>query len=322
MGPLLELRGLTKHYPSHCAVDGLTLTIGEGEFFSLLGPSGCGKTTTLRLIAGFEQPSSGEILLRGAPVSGLKPYQRNVSTVFQNYALFPHLDVLSNIEFGLRHQRVEAGEAARRVAELLALLELENKQRRRPAELSGGEKQRVALARSLVVHPAVLLLDEPLSALDPNLRKQVRNELRAIQRRVGIAFLFVTHDQEEALSISDRIALLREGRLVQTGAPEELYLRPNCRFAASFLGPVNWMNGIGVRPEATVISPQPHPAGGSRPAVVLNCTFLGNCFHVAVRLESGECFTAEIPRQAALFAPGQPVHIWWDKRDELELPEL
>jgi ABC-type Fe3+/spermidine/putrescine transport system ATPase subunit len=202
MESVLELRDVSKHYPSHHAVNGVSLQLAPGEFFSLLGPSGCGKTTTLRLVAGFEEPTSGEIRLNGSSIQHLKPYQRNVSTVFQNYALFPHLTVRDNVEFGLR--RRPGHPIGNRVRDVLDLVQLTGKESRRPAELSGGERQRVALARSLVLEPDVLLLDEPLSALDPNLRKQVRAELKAIQRRVGITFLFVTHDQEEALSLSDR----------------------------------------------------------------------------------------------------------------------
>ncbi len=320
MGDLAELLQLSKHFPGHCALDGLTLTIREGEFFSLLGPSGCGKTTTLRLIAGFEEPTGGEILLRGVRLNGKRPYERNVSTVFQSYALFPHLTVRENIEFGLRHNRIDRAESATRIREVLELLELGGKQQRKPAELSGGEKQRVALARSLVIRPLLLLLDEPLSALDPNLRKQVRAELRSLQRRVGITFLFITHDQEEALSVSDRIALLYRGRLEQTGTPEELYLYPRTRFAAGFLGPVNWIDGIGVRPEATRLSPWERSVDGGLPAFVLNSVFLGNCLHVETRLESGERVTAEVSRFDGMYRPGERVRVWWEKRDELPLP--
>lgn len=321
MAELLELDSLSKYFPGHIALDCLTLSIREGEFFSLLGPSGCGKTTTLRLVAGFEQPTAGHVRLRGKSIDGLPPYERNVSTVFQSYALFPHLTVRQNIEFGLRHHGVKGEEAARRMSEVVELLQLESKLSRRPGELSGGEKQRVALARALVVHPDVLLLDEPLSALDPNLRKQVRTELRALQRRVGITFLFVTHDQEEALSVSDRIALLRDGRLEQTGTPREIYLRPASRFAAAFLGPVNWINGVGVRPEATKLSPAPPAGEDALPGRVVTSQFLGNCLHVIAQLESGIQATAEVSRFDGVYQPGQPVHVWWDKSDELALPE-
>ena len=316
MEPVLELHEVSKHYPSHQAVDGVSLTLAHGEFFSLLGPSGCGKTTTLRMVAGFEEPTRGEIQLNGSSIRHLKPYQRNVSTVFQNYALFPHLNVRDNVEFGLR--RRAGNHIADRVRRVLDLLQLAGKESRRPAELSGGERQRVALARSLVLEPDVLLLDEPLSALDPNLRKQVRAELKAIQRRVGIAFLFVTHDQEEALSLSDRLGVMNQGRLEQVGTPEELYLRPRTRFVASFLGAVNWIGDVGVRPEALRIARQPcgnaHP---SRPATVVQSTFLGNCVHLDTRLAGGEPVMVEISRLAETFAPGEDVHLWWEPADEL-----
>ncbi len=297
-------------------MESVSLSIRRGEFFSLLGPSGCGKTTTLRLIAGFEEPTSGEIRLNGAGIQHLKPYQRNVSTVFQNYALFPHLTVRENVEFVLR-RRAE-NHIAKRVAEVLDLVQLSGKESRHPAELSGGERQRVALARSLVLAPDVLLLDEPLSALDPNLRKQVRAELKNIQRRVGITFLFVTHDQEEALSLSDRLGVMHAGRLQQTGTPQETYLRPQTRFVASFLGALNWIGGIGVRPEATRISKQPPDSGPTaRPATVVQSTFLGNCVHIEARLADGQTAIAEVSRLAGDFAPGDEVFIWWQPADQL-----
>ena len=297
------------------AVDQLTLALAPGELVTLVGPSGCGKTTTLRLVAGFEEPTRGDVVLRGERINHFRPYQRNVSTVFQNYALFPHLNVRENIEFGLRYR---AGRGS--VAGVIEMLELGGKQNRLPAELSGGERQRVALARSLVLQPDVLLLDEPLSALDPNLRKQVRTELKALQRRVGITFLFITHDQEEALSVSDRLALLNLGRLEQVGTPQEVYLNPRTRFAASFLGPVNWIDGIGIRPEATRISTHLPPAGRSVAATVEGSVFLGNCLHVETRLATGESVVAEISRLNGAFQPGQAVHVWWHAHDELALP--
>src|SRR5579864_8121751 len=249
--PILDLRDLVKEYPGQRAVDRVSLTIPRGGFFSLLGPSGCGKTTTLRMIAGFEEPTSGEVRLAGKVVNRQRPYERNVSTVFQSYALFPHLTARENVEFGLRRKR--AADIGKRVAAALELVRLTGKEERRPAELSGGERQRVALARSLVVEPDVLLLDEPLAALDPKLRKQMRIELKELQRRVGITFLFVTHDQEEALSMSDSIAVMNQGRVEQVGTPEDVYLRPRTRFVAGFLGAVNWIGGAGLRPEVTRI---------------------------------------------------------------------
>jgi ABC-type Fe3+/spermidine/putrescine transport system ATPase subunit len=314
MGTVLELRRLTKRFPEHTAVEDLTLEIREGEFFSLLGPSGCGKTTTLRLIAGFETPTCGEILLRGRSIAAMAPNERNVSTVFQNYALFPHLTVKENIEFGLRYR----GRDGARVPAVMEMLGISGKSGRRPAELSGGEKQRVALARSLVLEPDVLLLDEPLSALDPNLRKQVRADLKSLQRQVGITFIFITHDQEEALTMSDRIAVLNQGRLEQTGAPREVYLKPESRFVAGFLGPMNWMGVAGVRPEATRIGDP--PAGAARrEARVVGTTFLGNCLHVEAELDGGGRAVAEVSRLSGSFEPGDTVTLWWLESDEVRL---
>jgi ABC-type Fe3+/spermidine/putrescine transport system ATPase subunit len=316
---ILELRDISKHYPAHRAVDGVSLEVEHGALFALLGPSGCGKTTTLRMVAGFEDPTSGDVLLNGARINHLRPYQRNVTTVFQNYALFPHLTVRGNVEFGLR--RRGDTDLAGRVARVLELVRLEGKESRMPSELSGGERQRVALARSLVLEPDILLLDEPLSALDPNLRKQVRAELKALQRRVGITFLFVTHDQEEALSMSDRIAVMNRGRLEQVGTPEDIYLRPRTRFVAEFLGAMNWIGSFGVRPEATRLD-RTAPDGGarSRPACVETCTFLGNCFHIAARLDSGETAVAEVARAENTYAAGERVHVFWNPADELTFP--
>ena len=314
---VLELRDLTKHYPGHMAVRGISLQIEKGEFFSLLGPSGCGKTTTLRLVAGFEEPTAGAIHLNGAPIHHLRPYERNVSTVFQNYALFPHLTVQQNVEFGLRRKREQ--NIAERVRAVIDMVQLAGKESRKPAEISGGERQRTALARSLVVAPDVLLLDEPLSALDPALRKQVRAELKSLQRRVGITFLFVTHDQDEALSLSDRIAVMNAGRLEQIGTPEDVYIRPRTLFVASFLGSVNWIDGIGVRPEATRIARSAPESAGCRTATVEHCSFLGNVVEVHARLSSGERAVAEISRLNGAFTPGETVYIWWNSCDELKL---
>src|SRR5271154_1727041 len=228
IGPVLEIRLLSKEFLTHRAVAEVSLSIARGEFFSLLGPSGCGKTTTLRMIAGFETPTSGEVWLNGARIDGLAPYERNVNTVFQSYALFPHLTVRGNVEFGLRRKKADG--IARRVDAVIEQVRLQGKESRMPSELSGGERQRVALARSLVLEPDVLLLDEPLSALDPQLRKEVRAELKDLQRRVGVTFVVFTHDQEEALSMSDRIAVMNAGAVEQSGSPQELYQRPRTRF--------------------------------------------------------------------------------------------
>ncbi len=221
------------------AVDHIDLEVQDGEFFSLLGPSGCGKTTTLRMIGGFEQPTSGVIELAGEDVTWLPPYRRNVNTVFQNYALFPHLSILDNVAFGLRRKRVPDAEVKKRVHEMLDLVELPGFENRKPGQISGGQAQRVALARALVNKPAVLLLDEPLGALDLKLRKQMQVELKRIQQEVGITFIYVTHDQEEAMTMSDRIAVMNLGRYEQLGDPETLYERPSTRFVAGFLGVSN-----------------------------------------------------------------------------------
>jgi spermidine/putrescine transport system ATP-binding protein len=221
------------------AVDHIDLEVHDREFFSLLGPSGCGKTTTLRMIGGFEQPTSGKVELAGQDVTWLPPYERNVNTVFQNYALFPHLSVYENVAFGLRRKKVPAAEVRTRVTDMLDLVELPGYERRKPGQLSGGQAQRVALARALVNRPAVLLLDEPLGALDLKLRKQMQVELKRIQQEVGITFIYVTHDQEEAMTMSDRIAVMNRGRYEQLGDPEVLYERPKTRFVAGFLGVSN-----------------------------------------------------------------------------------
>jgi spermidine/putrescine transport system ATP-binding protein len=225
------------------AVDQIDLEVTNGEFFSLLGPSGCGKTTTLRMLGGFEQPSSGLIELQGQDVTWLPPYKRQVNTVFQNYALFPHLTIFENVAFGLRRRKVAGVEIRKRVAEMLELVELRGYDGRKPGQISGGQAQRVALARALINRPAVLLLDEPLGALDLKLRKQMQLELKRIQQEVGITFIYVTHDQEEAMTMSDRIAVMNRGRFEQLGPPQELYERPLTRFVAGFLGVSNLMSG-------------------------------------------------------------------------------
>ena len=315
--PVLELRRLSKDYPGHRAVDGITLSIPAGTFFSLLGPSGCGKTTTLRLIGGFEEPTEGEVLLRGQVVNCCKPYERNVSTVFQSYALFPHLSAAENIAFGLRRRKTAGAEITRRVGEALNLVNLEGKGSRRPAQLSGGERQRVALARSLVLEPDVLLLDEPLAALDPKLRQQMRQELKAIERRVGITFLLVTHDQEEALSLSDCVAVMNNGCIEQIGTPEEVYLRPRTRFVAGFLGEINWIDGAGVRPEATRVELAIPQGPRSLPAVVTGTVFLGDRIQLRLRLANGEEVKAQMPRAAGTFRTGDSVRVSWHADDEM-----
>jgi spermidine/putrescine transport system ATP-binding protein len=239
----LEFRNVSKAFDAVKALDDVTLQVRRGEFLSLLGPSGCGKTTSLRLIAGFEQPTRGEIFLDGQPVSRVPPYRRNVNTVFQHYALFPHMTVTDNVAFGLRMKRLPANEVAERVKKMLALVELPDLGGRFPHQLSGGQQQRIALARALVNEPTVLLLDEPLGALDLKVRRRMQQELKRIHREVGVTFIYVTHDQEEALTMSDRIAVMNHGRIEQLDTPSAVYERPHTRFVASFIGMTNALPG-------------------------------------------------------------------------------
>jgi putative spermidine/putrescine transport system ATP-binding protein len=266
-GCAVRFRGVARHFGAVKAVDGLDLDIRAGEFFSMLGPSGSGKTTCLRLVAGFEQPDAGEISIFDEPVSGVPPYRRAVNTVFQDYALFPHLNVLDNVTYGLRIRGVPRAERERLGREALALVKLVGFEARRPPQLSGGQRQRVALARALVNRPKVLLLDEPLGALDLKLREEMQVELKALQRALGLTFIFVTHDQGEALSMSDRVAVFNAGRVVQVGTPEEVYERPQTRFVADFVGGSNVLEPAvaarfggparlaSLRPEAIAVRP-------------------------------------------------------------------
>jgi spermidine/putrescine transport system ATP-binding protein len=248
----VEVRKVTKRFPGLpgrpetdvVAVDDVTLEIQDGEFFSLLGPSGCGKTTTLRMIAGFEHPTAGEIYIHGKPMGLTPPYQRNTNMVFQSYALFPHMTIARNVAFGLEMKKVSKSETARRVQEALEMVRLPGYGPRKPNQLSGGQQQRIALARALVNRPEVLLLDEPLGALDLKLRKEMQIELKTLQREVGITFVYVTHDQEEALTMSDRIAVMHQGEVLQIGAPTEIYEHPACRFVADFIGDTNFLDGV------------------------------------------------------------------------------
>src|ERR687893_1808467 len=249
----VTLRRLTKRFDDVVAVDNVDLQVDAGEFMSLLGPSGCGKTTTLRLIAGFERPDEGAVLIGGEDVGRLPPYRRDVNTVFQSYALFPHLRVLDNVAYGLKQRGFSKDERRDRARAMLELVRLPEVEARKPRQLSGGQQQRVALARALVMEPKVLLLDEPLGALDLKVRKQLQIELKRIQERVGITFVYVTHDQEEALAMSDRVAVMNAGRIEQLGAPREIYDRPATRFVADFIGETNFIRKDGatvaVRPE-------------------------------------------------------------------------
>ena len=339
---MIELVGLTKRFAAsdHPAVDGIDLSIASGEFFSLLGPSGCGKTTTLRLIAGFEQPTTGTIKLDGVDVSGLPPHKRKVNTVFQSYALFPFLNAFDNVAFGLRHQRVTKAELKSRVGEALDLVSMTGFAQRRPAQLSGGQQQRVALARALVLNPAVLLLDEPLGALDAKLRRSLKVELKALQERVGITFLYVTHDQEEALTMSDRLAVMHAGKIAQLGTPREVYDEPADAYVADFLGAANLMDvsaasattvrlgdtvlaahgaippaGIAhavIRPERVRIEEHGSAGPNRVSALVERVVFVGATTQVMLRLANGTSLQAMAPNDGERpdLAQGTPVHAY------------
>ncbi|CAN5284004.1 ABC transporter ATP-binding protein [soil metagenome] len=286
--PAVELIGVTKQFADFSAVEDLTLTIEDGHFFALVGPSGCGKTTTLRMIGGFEEPTSGTIRLHGEDVTGLKPYRRPVNTVFQSYALFPHLTIYENVAFGLRRSRASDADIKRRVGEVLELVQLTGRENRKPRQLSGGQQQRVALARALVNHPRVLLLDEPLGALDLKLRKEMQIELKRIQQEVGITFIHVTHDQEEAMTMADTIAVMSKGRIERMGAPTEIYEDPKSAFVAEFLGASNLMGGT---------------VNGDRSAVTLPGGKLIRCDPAKVPGDSGAVKVGVRPEKIKLYDP-------------------
>ena len=345
--PEIRLVDLEKHFGGVRAVDGVSLDVGAGEFFSLLGPSGCGKTTTLRMIGGFELPTGGKILLRDRDVTMEPPDKRPVNMVFQSYALFPHLDVGENVAFGLKRRKVEKGEITQRVGEALDLVRLGDYARRKPNQLSGGQQQRVALARALVNRPNVLLLDEPLGALDLKLRRQLQIELKRIQVEVGITFVYVTHDQEEALTMSDRIAVMHAGKVEQLGTPEELYERPATRFVADFIGTTNLLRGriegegsvrlssgemaacahdglaagreveISVRPES--ISLVPPEAQGAIRGRVDQAAYLGNIVSYLVVTNGGLNLTVLSPKSEIRLPAGSEVAITWPAGDALVL---
>jgi spermidine/putrescine transport system ATP-binding protein len=329
--PCVELSSVTKRFGELVAVDDLSLAIPEGDFFTLLGPSGCGKTTTLRMVAGFEEASSGRVLIDGDDVAGVPPYKRPTNTVFQSYALFPHLNVKDNVAFGLKRQNVDKAEIDRRVSTELERVGLAGEAKRRPAQLSGGQQQRVALARALVNLPKVLLLDEPLGALDLKLRKGLQVQLKQIQREVGITFVYVTHDQEEALTMSDRIAVMNQGRIEQVADPEEVYDKPATSFVAGFIGVSNLMPGVVknagargevrldsgvtvnaevngfaagdrcnavVRPEKLWITPEGEKVDGNLPSVeglVESSLYLGTSTQMIVRLPDDVVLTVLCP---------------------------
>ena len=322
--PAVRFAGVTRHFGAVKAVDGVDLSIAPGEFFAMLGPSGSGKTTCLRLIAGFEQPDAGHIEIFGETVEGLPPYRRAVNTVFQDYALFPHLSVGDNVAYGLRVRGVGRAERDRLAREALAMVKLAGLEARRPAQLSGGQRQRVALARALVVRPKVLLLDEPLGALDLKLREEMQSELKSLQRALGLSFVFVTHDQSEALSMADRVAVFNEGRIVQVGPPEEMYERPATRFVAHFVGSANVLGAAqaaalggaerpsSLRPEKILLLP---PGAGAPQAAVLvdgvveDVSYQGPVRRVVVRSSAGLKLVAAVPASASSVAQGDAVRL-------------
>jgi putative spermidine/putrescine transport system ATP-binding protein len=306
----VSFQSVSRHFGTVRAVDRVSCDIAEGEFFAMLGPSGSGKTTCLRLVAGFEQPTSGHIEIFGETAEGVPPYRRNVNTVFQDYALFPHMNVIENVGYGLMVKGAGKAERAAKAAEALALVKLAGLETRRPAALSGGQRQRVALARALVNRPRVLLLDEPLGALDLKLREQMQVELKALQQQLGITFVFVTHDQSEALSMADRVAIFNEGRLVQTGTPEDIYERPANRFVADFVGSSNVLSpefsaahGGGrrwtsLRPEKIRLGDQPGANGSIRlSGVVTAVQYQGATMRVTVEAD-GAILGAVLPAGA------------------------
>jgi spermidine/putrescine transport system ATP-binding protein len=345
-GGNVKLESLTKRFDEVVAVDDVSIEIQPGEFFSLLGPSGCGKTTTLRMVAGFEPPTSGRILLDGTDVGNLPPNRRNVNTVFQSYALFPFLNVADNVAFGMKYKSVPKSEVSSRVAEALGLVQLSGYEKRRPNQLSGGQQQRVALARAMVLRPAVLLLDEPLGALDAKLRRTLQVELGVLQKQVGITFLYVTHDQEEALTMSDRLAVMNHGRIVQVGTPEEVYNEPADAYVADFLGVSNLMDAqvepggggrgscrlrlgdfvldaeagqsdatgavkVAIRPERIHLYPYETTAANRVPGMVERLVFLGSTTQIFVRLATGAMLQTLVRNDGAAveYRQGTPVSV-------------
>ncbi len=345
MTTILQLDDIHKDFGQGEVLDGISLSVSAGEFLTLLGPSGCGKTTTLRIIAGLESPTSGRVLLDGADVTALPPERRNVNTVFQNYALFPHMTVANNIGYGLRLRSVPKPEIKSRVAEMLRLVQLEGYEKRMPDSLSGGQRQRVAIARAVVLAPHILLLDEPLGALDLQLRRQMQTELKALQTELGITFIYITHDQEEALNMSDRIAVMRNGQFEQVGTPEEIYEHPATRFAAAFIGQTNLLDCTVEGPAAMAFAGQSVPAimpgdktpavGGaaslclrmervhyeakapegqwSVPGTLVEYRFANGMLRSTVSLADGQVLTVYNQTRPDI-EPGGAVRVWWDER--------
>jgi putative spermidine/putrescine transport system ATP-binding protein len=338
-GAAVRLDTVTKRFGDVVAVHDLTLDIADGEFFSMLGPSGSGKTTTLRMIAGFERPTSGRIWLHGRDITDLPPFDRDVNTVFQDYALFPHMSVGDNIAYGLVVQRVAEAERKRRVVDALRMVRLDGYERRRPSQLSGGQRQRVALARALVNRPRVLLLDEPLGALDLKLREEMQIELKAIQQQVGITFIYVTHDQEEALTMSDRLAVFNAGRIEQLGSPADVYERPATTFVAGFVGTSNLLTGdvariiagvagtYAIRPEKIRLASaayQAEPGEASALGHVRDVVYVGSDSRYVISLDAGgELVVTEqnldTTSMEALEARGRHVRAVWQRRHLLSL---
>jgi len=312
------LQSIHKAYADVIAVDEIDLDVDSGEFFTLLGPSGSGKTTTLRIIAGFERPDGGAVRLGGADVTHTPPHKRDVNTVFQDYALFPHMTVAENVAYGLKVKGVDRAERTRRVDEVLERVRLDGYGRRKPIQLSGGQRQRVALARAIVNRPQVLLLDEPLGALDLKLRQEMQVFLKTLQRELGMTFLYVTHDQEEALTMSDHVAVFNEGRIEQVGTPTEIYQQPVTEFVAGFVGTSNILERGGkrfsVRPERIALN------GSGDPATVADVVFVGSFIRYLVETEAGERLTVvqQNSGQSAI-QPGARVHVSWKPDDAYEI---
>jgi putative spermidine/putrescine transport system ATP-binding protein len=339
MTAAIELRNASRRFGSVVALDGVSLTIAPGEFFALLGPSGSGKTTCLRLIAGFDRPDSGSIWLDGVDVTGLPPHQRNVNTVFQDYALFPHMSVAENVAYALRVRGIAAAEREQRAREMLSLVQLESFGERRPAQLSGGQRQRIALARALINQPQVLLLDEPLGALDLKLREDMQTELKSLQQRLGITFVFVTHDQGEALSMADRVAVFSQGRIEQLDTPRDLYARPRTAFVADFVGSANVVpaslaarltnraQAFAIRPELIEVLPvdAPLPAGQIVcEGVLVDVLYHGASSRWHVRIDDSTTIVASQAETASaetLPAPGSRVRLAWSAASIVPLKE-
>jgi ABC-type Fe3+/spermidine/putrescine transport system ATPase subunit len=324
--PDVELVGVTKRFGAMAAVDGIDLDVHPGEFLSLLGPSGCGKTTTLRLIAGFERPDTGEVRIGGVDVSRVPPYRRDVNTVFQSYALFPHLTVLDNVAYGLKQRGLGRSERRSRATEMLELVRLAGLGERKPRQLSGGQQQRVALARALVMRPRVLLLDEPLGALDLKVRKELQIELKRIQEEIGITFVYVTHDQEEALAMSDRVVVMNGGRIEQIGLPHEIYDSPATEWIAGFIGDTNFIRAgesdVAVRPERLRV----RSGGTGLQGTVATRMVIGPAVQCLVRLDDGQEVLAREQRSGAgggieALAEGDRVSVSWADDEALDFDE-